>query len=90
MKIDQQTMPGRRDFLRGTAATAAGIGALMALAQSEAQARDDDHDKLTKGDIQILLAAEIAEALAVTTYTNSINTAPFFTRLAAGRATKTT
>ncbi len=82
MKIDQQTMPGRRSFLRGTAATAAGIGALMALMQSKAQA-GDDHDKLTKGDVQILLAAEIAEALAVTTYTNIINTAPFFTRLAA-------
>ncbi len=29
----------------------------------------------------ILVAAEIAEALAVTTYSNIINTAPFFTRL---------
>jgi len=28
------------------------------------------------------VAAQIAEALAVTTYTNIINTAPFFTRLA--------
>ena len=79
MKIDQQTIPGRRNFLRGTAATAAGIGALTALMQSEAQAGDD---KLKKGDVQILIAAEIAEALAVTTYTNIINTAPFFTRLA--------
>ena len=38
---------------------------------------------VTKGDIDILIAAEIAEALAVTTYTNIINRAPFFKHLAA-------
>jgi len=38
---------------------------------------------VTKGDIDILIAAEIAEALAVTTYTNIINRAPFFRHLAA-------
>ena len=37
---------------------------------------------LTAGDTEILIAAEIAEALAVTTYTNIINTAPFFKNLA--------
>ena len=37
--------------------------------------------KLAKRDVDILVAAEIAEALAVTTYTNIINNAPFFTRL---------
>ena len=36
---------------------------------------------LTSGDTEILIAAEIAEALAVTTYTNIINTAPFFKNL---------
>lgn len=74
---------GRREFLRGTAATAAGIGALMALTRNEAQADDDDRSEhgLKKADLEILVAAEIAEALAVTTYTNIINTAPFFTRL---------
>src|SRR3954469_20033402 len=36
---------------------------------------------LTKGDTDILIAAEIAEALAVTTYTNITRIAPFFTRL---------
>ena len=36
---------------------------------------------VTKGDVEILVAAQIAEALAVTTYTNIINKAPFFTRL---------
>jgi hypothetical protein len=35
----------------------------------------------TKGDIDILIAAEIAEALAVTTYSNIINTSPFFAHL---------
>ena len=81
MKLVQQTMPsvaepanGRREFLRGTAAAAAGIGALMALTDGEAQADGS-------GDIQILLAAQIAEALAVTTYTNIIATSPFFTRI---------
>jgi len=36
----------------------------------------------TQGDVDILIAAEIAEALAVTTYSNIIFHAPFFTRLA--------
>jgi hypothetical protein len=36
---------------------------------------------LTRGDTDILIAAEIAEALAVTTYTNITRIAPFFTRL---------
>jgi hypothetical protein len=37
----------------------------------------DDHKKLTKGDIDILVAAEIAEALAVTTYTGIIDSTFF-------------
>lgn len=90
MTRKEQTMPsgsdsgkGRREFLRGTASAAVGIGALMALTQNEAQAAGGDRfgDGLTKGDFDILIAAQIAEALAVTTYTNIINRAPFFTRL---------
>jgi hypothetical protein len=46
-----------------------------------AEERDREHDSLTKQDRNILVAAEIAEALAVTTYSNIINTAPFFTHL---------
>ena len=46
-----------------------------------AEERDREHDGLTKQDRNILVAAEIAEALAVTTYSNIINTAPFFTCL---------
>ena len=41
----------------------------------------DGRFHLTREDIDILVAAEIAEALAVTTYTGIINNAPFFTRL---------
>ena len=74
----------RRSFLRGTAAAVAGMGALMSLTRTEARADEgrDDSDHAKKGDLQILVAAEIAEALAVTTYSNIINVAPFFTRLA--------
>jgi hypothetical protein len=43
---------------------------------------DADDGKLRRNDFNILIAAEIAEALAVTTYSNIIDTAPFFTRLA--------
>ena len=39
---------------------------------------DNGNDKPKKGDVDILIAAEIAEALAVTTYSNIINNAPFF------------
>ena len=41
-----------------------------------------EKDHLKKGDREILVAAEIAEALAVTTYSNIINIAPFFKKLA--------
>jgi hypothetical protein len=43
---------------------------------------DADDGELRRNDFNILIAAEIAEALAVTTYSNIIDTAPFFTRLA--------
>lgn len=78
------TQQDRRSFLRQAAASAAGMGAVMALMgkKAEAAAEEGSASKLTKGDLQILIAAEIAEALAVTTYTNIIHRAPFFTRLA--------
>ncbi|MGN6811761.1 MAG: ferritin-like domain-containing protein [Thermomicrobiales bacterium] len=71
----------RKHFLRSLAAVGAGLAALTPLA---ALADDDQGEDrgLSSGDRAILIAAEIAEALAVTTYTNIINTAPFFTRLA--------
>jgi hypothetical protein len=55
-----------------------GGGAFGALLPSFAAAKKGG---VTKGDLEILGAAQIAEALAVTTYTNIINTSPFFTRL---------
>ena len=80
---------GRRSFLRKAAiAGAAGAVGLAALLKGspvhakDQDDRDDDRDHndfdVKKRDTEILIAAEIAEALAVTTYTNIINLAPFF------------
>jgi hypothetical protein len=74
----------RKQFLTRTAATGAGVvaggSALEALLPSFAAA--SKKGRATKGDLAIFGAAQIAEALAVTTYTNIIETAPFFSRLA--------
>ena len=73
----------RREFLSRTAVTGAGVLAgastLEALLPSFAAAKKGG---VKKGDLAILGAAQIAEALAVTTYSNIIDTAPFFKRLA--------
>lgn len=83
-RVSETTPSGvsRRSFLK-TAAAGAGAAALggFATTASAADHDDDDHDHLKKGDRDILIAAEIAEALAVTTYTNIINIAPFFKAL---------
>ena len=78
------------------AAGAVGLGALLNLTPAKSKerdryddhGRDDDHDHdhdfefdAKKRDTDILIAAEIAEALAVTTYTNIINLSPFFGRI---------
>lgn len=82
--LQEHEGPGtsRRQFLRKTAASGAGIvvgaSALEALAPSFAAAKSGG---VTKGDLAIVGAAQIAEALAVTTYTNIIHNAPFFKRL---------
>jgi hypothetical protein len=86
-KEDTQSGFSRRSFLK--TATFAGATTLAALgglstAASAAQLQEDtesmkyEHDHLKKSDADILIAAQIAEALAVTTYSNIINTAPFF------------
>jgi hypothetical protein len=49
--------------------------------EDDRDGREDDRDDAKKRDHDILIAAEIAEALAVTTYTNIIDRSPFFTRL---------
>ena len=65
----------RKGFLKGAAALGAGATGLGALGPAVAFASQSG---VTKSDLKILGAAQIAEALAVTTYTNIINTAPFF------------
>jgi hypothetical protein len=73
------TQSDRRCFIRkasiASAASVLGAGALLRAPLIRA---DRFNDKPRKGDIDILVAAEIAEALAVTTYSNIINSAPFF------------
>jgi len=68
----------RASLIRTAGATGAGLalGGLLKAAPARASG-------LTKGDTDILVAAEIAEALAVTTYTNIIDRAPFFKRIEA-------
>jgi len=75
---------GRRSFLKRASLAGAGslaFAGLLSAASAGHQSEDFDRDDLTPGDRAILIAAEIAEALAVTTYSNIINTAPFFGRL---------
>jgi hypothetical protein len=76
----------RRSFLQlaslaGTA-TVAASSVFAGEDRDRADDHDDEHHEMTKPDRDILIAAEIAEALAVTTYTNIINVAPFFLKLA--------
>jgi hypothetical protein len=76
----------RRQFLGRAAASGAGVivggSAIGALVPSIASAHKKSKGGVKKGDLEILGAAQIAEALAVTTYTNIINTSPFFAHLA--------
>jgi Ferritin-like domain len=78
----------RRSFFKqatvvgATSAIALGGFVSLASAQDKDNNRNDhDNDYLKKRDTDILVAAQIAEALAVTTYTNIIDLSPFFTRL---------
>jgi hypothetical protein len=83
MPTDPSEVSGvsRRSFL-----TKASIGAIVlspfaVLAtenREDASASGRNPNGLRKSDKAILVAAQIAEALAVTTYTNIINLAPFF------------
>ncbi|HSZ13210.1 MAG TPA: ferritin-like domain-containing protein [Solirubrobacteraceae bacterium] len=67
----------RKGFLKSAAVAGAGATGIGALAPAAAFAKRKK-GTVTHGDLEILKAAQIAEALAVTTYTNIINTAPFF------------
>lgn len=78
----------RRSFFKNAAVAGAGLavaGAGLLTNSSAVEAAEDDaaaaSSGLVPGDRAILIAAEIAEALAVTTYTNIIDLAPFFKRI---------
>ena len=81
----QDSGSNRRTFLQQAATAAAvGAGTLLPLGLPFANAstgghddHDDDSDDLRRRDRDILIAAEIAEALAVTTYTNIIEGSVF-------------
>jgi Ferritin-like domain len=86
MSQNSQSASSRRSFLKGAAFTgAATIAAFSALStpasaqqQEEIESMQYEHEHLKKSDRDILIAAQIAEALAVTTYSNIINISPFF------------
>ena len=83
--------PSRRSFVRTAAlAGAAGYAALAAPASALSPSQQQEQEplsllgeksRLRKSDRDILVAAEIAEALAVTTYSNIIASSPFFKQL---------
>jgi hypothetical protein len=80
------TSSNRRSFLTLAAMAGAAAAAVPSVTFAREDHRDDDDDDddhrgLTRGDRDILIAAEIAEALAVTTYTNIIDKTPFFPTL---------
>jgi hypothetical protein len=82
--VSPLTTIGRKGFVRTLAAAGGGLMvASAAAALSPLAAYASDNATLAAGDREILIAAEIAEALAVTTYTNIIHKAPFFKNLAA-------
>jgi hypothetical protein len=89
--VSQKSGISRRSFFhRATVAGAAGAAGLYGLLnvmdafgegmnQPNASANSSPH--VTAADTDILVAAQIAEALAVTTYTGIVRTPAFFTRL---------
>jgi hypothetical protein len=83
MTPEEHRTSNRRSFLKRAtvvgATSVVAFDALLGLASAAPKAaRGWEHDGVTQGDFDILLAAQIAEALAVTTYTNIIDNAPFF------------
>ncbi len=86
--VETPVCPDRRSFLkRGSIGSAVAVassfafGGLLKAASATTTHSETKKRGLSEGDREILIAAEIAEALAVTTYTNIINTAPFFGNL---------
>ncbi len=81
---EQGSTTNRRSFIKRTSVIGAtsmlGVAGLLRVASAQQDNRQGLG--LTREDVEILVAAEIAEALAVTTYTNIIKAAPFFGNLA--------
>lgn len=71
----------RRGFLRKGLVAGAGLAAVAGMPGSALARTMRPASALTAGDVAILGGAAIAEALAVTTYSNIIDTAPFFKNL---------
>jgi hypothetical protein len=86
-KSNEQKSSDRRSFLKRASIVGAtglfGFDSLMSLASAQPKfSRPEGNEAgVEKGDFDILLAAQIAEALAVTTYFNIIELAPFFNGL---------
>ncbi len=89
---DNASQLSRRSFFKRTAVigatslvAAGGMAALASAITNPVQASSDTERPsakgLKQGDRNILVAAQIAEALAVTTYSNIIDSAPFFKRI---------
>ena len=69
----------RKGFLKGAAVAGAGAAGLGAFGPVAAFAsKGKGKGGVTHTDLEILKAAQITEALAVTTYSNIISSAPFF------------
>lgn len=84
--IEFQSSLDRRSFLKRATIVGAtsilGLGALLnGFPANAAEEEKTKTVRVKKRDKDILIAAQIAEALAVTTYSNIINTSPFFTRI---------
>src|ERR1700678_4655184 len=85
-EISRRSFFKRATIVGATGAVAmSGLVTLASALDRETTDRSGDSDiksnTLKGSDREILVAAEIAEALAVTTYTNIINIAPFFARI---------
>jgi hypothetical protein len=89
---DNASQLSRRSFFKRTAVigattlvAAGGITTLASALTNPVKASSDTEKPTSKGlkqsDRNILVAAQIAEALAVTTYTNIIDSSPFFQRI---------
>ncbi len=83
-KSNEQKPSDRRSFLKRATIVGAtglfGFDGLMSLASAQPKFKRPSHweSGVEQGDFDILIAAQIAEALAVTTYFNIIDSSPFF------------